>query len=320
MNIAAAVKHPPVMIERADLSSPILFASGRVTLGIRAGTVIRLGERVHAFDADTPVRIAGDLSPGQDYGVGLDEDGAPFAALAGAENPLLDVWLAGFHFAPGGCAVARGGGDTVPAINPYSLWDGEFRFDGPDPRGMTLVDLPGGRRIWVDIYLLGVDHHRNGTSRCGDTIADGRDLPMRPDGSGRFRKLDYAAATEIYAHHGKRLLGAEEFFAASYGVKERCSRDDEPTVTGSLDDGAERFISARGVFDATGTMWQWGTDGDPDDPRPSIFGGGWLFGDGAGSRYASLVVWPGSSVDVLSARGCGDHLSPDAARAEARAF
>ena len=164
--------------------------------------------------------------------------------------------------------------------------------------------------IWMDIYLLGVDHDKHGTSRSGALIADGDDLPNKPDGSGRYKHLDYATAVEIYKYHGKRLLTAEEFFAAAYGVKERCSRRDEPKQAGEMIDGAERFISRYGIFDATGTMWQWGTDGHPDDPRPSIFGGSWFDDSYAGSRYADLGHWDGYSSDSLSVRGASDHLNP----------
>lgn len=309
MNIAAAVKSSLVSIERADPASSILFVTGREGIGIRAGTVIQIGGRAHAFNDDLPISL-GIMTPGSDYGVGIADDGAPFAALVNKCNPLDGDWIGGFHFAPGGCAAARAGGDTTPAINPYSVWDVNFRFAGPDPRGMALVELDGGRRIWVDIYLPGVDHHVSGTSQRGATIADGRDLPMKPDGASRFKKFDYDAAVELFAHHGKRLLGAEEFFAAAYGVEERCSRDDDPIVTGALKDGAERFISQRGIFDIAGSMWQWGTDGDPGNPRPSFFGGSWIDGVDAGSRYANLGCWPVNSYENLSARGGGDHLNP----------
>ena len=100
----------------------------------------------------------------------------------------------------------------------------------------------------------------------------------------------------------------EEFFAAAFGVKERAARGVDPVRSGDVSD--PRFISRFGLFDATGTMWQWGTDGDPDDPRPSIFGGSWLDGGGAGSRCAGLGDWPGDSSGDLSARGRSDHLNP----------
>lgn len=40
--------------------------------------------------------------------------------------------------------------------------------------------------------------------------------------------------------------------------------------------------------------------------RPSIFGGSWINGDNAGSRYANLGYWPENSNENLSARGGDD--------------
>jgi RNA-directed DNA polymerase len=41
-------------------------------------------------------------------------------------------------------------------------------------------------------------------------------------------------------------------------------------------------------------------------PRPSIFGGSWINGSNAGSRYANLDNWPENSNDNLGARGRSD--------------
>lgn len=308
MTAAAAVKQHDISIGRTDTDLPILYIAGRDAIGIRGGTTIMIDGREHVFEKDTALSVAGTLVPGYDYGVGIHDDGRPFVTVVTPANPIDQGYIGGFHFAPSGNAEANAGGDGEPAINPNSRWDLGFRPACPDPRGMALVYLGGGRRVWADIYLLGVDH-RSGTSRCGVTIADGRDRPERIDRKGEYAKLDYPTAVEIFAHHGKRLLGAEEFFAATYGVKERCSRGEEPTKTGTLDEGAARFVSRFGLFDATGTMWQWGTDGHPEDPRPSLFGGSWIYGSDAGSRCAFLVFWPEDSYGSVSARGACDHLS-----------
>jgi hypothetical protein len=55
-------------------------------------------------------------------------------------------------------------------------------------------------------------------------------------------------------------------------------------------------------------MWVWGHDGHPDMPRASIFGGSWLNGGNAGSRYANVDYWPVFSYGHIGARGRGDHL------------
>jgi hypothetical protein len=307
MNIATTINSAPILIERAEPSSPILVVIGHDAVSIKAGTIITIGEGRHTFETDTPVDTSA-LAAGQDYAVCIGDGGKPVAIAAGREAGRDGVTFAGFHFASGGNATARAGGDEQPAINPCSCWDASFRPACADPRGMTLVEMVGGKRFWADIYLLGRDHLANGTSRCGAVIADGRDLPSKLDGDGRFAKLDYETAVAICAHHGKQLLGAEEFFAAAYGVTERAARDKDPGITGDVANGAARFISKWGLFDATGSMWQWGTDGDPDNPRPSIFGGSWWGDGGAGSRCAVLGYWAGYSDAYLSARGRSDHL------------
>lgn len=303
----AALKLTPIAVERADLAASIFAVTGRDSISIRAGSIVIIGASPHAFEQDTPVDC-GSLVPGQDYGIRIDAIGRLGAIPIGLDALADGVIFGGFHFAPSGNAAARSGGDGVAAINPLSCWDVGFRPACPDPRGMALVD----GRFWADIYLLNVDHLRNGTSHCGATIADGRDLPQAIGGQRKVKKLDYATAVEIYAHHGKQMLGAEEFFAAAYGVTERASRDDEPATTGDLAGDSKRFVSKSGLHDATGTMWQWGTDGDPDNPRASIFGGSWISGSVAGSRCAYLGCWPGSSNGSFSARGRSDHLKPAA--------
>jgi hypothetical protein len=227
--------------------------------------------------------------------------GATTIELRAAAATIDADVIGGFHFAPGGNAAAIAGGGEGPAINPCSLWDLNFRPACPDPRGMTLVDARAGK-FWCDIYLTAADHLA-GTSRFGVAIADGSDLPEQP-GGGRFERFDYAAACAVMKHHGKALLSVEEFFAAAYGVTERTARDGDPKITG-LD--APR-TSKWGLMQATGNMWVWGHDGRPDMPRASIFGGSWLGGDNAGSRYADVGHWPGGSDGSIGARGRGDHL------------
>lgn len=289
-------KHACVIVDRASASSAILFSAGAREVGIRAGAVIRIDGVEHKFASDTPV-VTDDLTPGRDYGVSIAEDGRPVAiAVEGWATPLEAGHFAGFHFAPGGCAQARAGGDAVPAINPFSLWDMDFRFAGSDPRGMALVDMPDGARFWADIYLLGVDHRAQGTSRCGVRIADGRSLD----------RLDFHDAAAILAAHGKRLLTYDEFRVAALGVTEKSAAGKRLEETGLDPDRTSRF----GLMQATGNRWVWATDGDLDDPSPSILGGSWILGDNAGSRCAGLGDWPDFSHEALSARGGGDHMQP----------
>jgi len=293
----APVKIPHAIV-RPVAGEPIFTVTKGDTIAIRPGAVV---DGI-AFHQETPVAWD-DPRVGADYAVMLI-DGRPTAVLCADGVPPEAI--GGFHNAPGWNAPARTGGRDVPRINPCSIWDAGFRPACPDPRGMALVEH-SGLRFWCDIYLLGREHLRDGTSRFGVEIADGDALPQALDGQGRTAKLDYPTATVIYAHHGKQLLGAEEFFAAAYGVKERSAAATEPDTTGLDAARTSRF----GIMQATGNMWVWGTDGDPDDPRPSIFGGSWLCGVLAGSRCAHLDFWPDSSSDDISARGRSDHLMPE---------
>lgn len=297
MNIAAAVPTSTSITRPSD--NRAILAVNSTTAGdhlvIRAGTAIRLDGRSVEFASDETVILPA-LTAGEDYGVKINADGKPFASLLGPENPIDAGWIAGFHYAPGGNATARAGGNDTPAINPSSIWDLGFRATCPDPRGMALVDADG-RRFWLDIYLLGVDHKRNGTSRCGVKTADGNSLD----------RLNYHDATAIMAWHGKRLPTYDEFRFAATGVTERSSADRHPITTGLDAARTSRF----GLMQATGNLWIWGTDGDPEDPRPSFFGGSWLHGARAGSRYACLDYWAGNSYGSISARGASDHLAPE---------
>ncbi len=234
---------------------------------------------------------------GSDYAVVLDEFGRTRLELADAINPLERGAFAGFHYALGSNASARAGGDSIPQINPHSFWDVGFRPSCKDPRGMVLVTLPGGCRVWVDIYLLNSSHADLGTSRSFETIADGASLDV----------LDYATAAKIVAEHGKRLMTYEEFYTAAHGVKERSSAPRDPKKTGLDAERTSRF----GLMQATGNMWIWGTDGDPDEQRPSIFGGSWVDGSDAGSRCADLGYWPENSGENIGVRAASDHLQPE---------
>ncbi|MGV1867176.1 MULTISPECIES: phage major tropism determinant [unclassified Rhizobium] len=287
--IPAAVSVTPL-----NTGAPILMVTGRSSLSIKAGTVIVINGKTSAFETDTPVRTI-EMTPARDYAVTIDSDGAPFIVDVADTNPLQAEFPAGFHFAPGGCAEARVGGDNIPAINPHSVWDLGFRPACADPRGMALVEADNCS-FWCDIYLLGVNHRHVGTSVFGAEIADGQSLDL----------LDYKTASAIYEGHGKRLLTYAEFHTAAYGVTERSSAPRDPKNTGLDASRTSRF----GLMQATGNLWVWGTDGDPDDLRPSIFGGSWFSGVNAGSRCADLDFWPENSKGSISARGACDHLAP----------
>lgn len=298
MNQHANVKEigGSVPLVKADPAAPVLKLLGPRALAIKGGTTFG----AHVLHADHDVAMP-ELVPGTDYAVVLEDEAIKVVALTA--STLADNVIGGFHFAPGGNASGRSGGDSTPQINPCSLWDRNFRPACPDPRGMALIDACG-RKFWADIYLLGTNHLTDGTSKHGAVIADGNDRPQTPDGN-YFKKLDYETALAVMKHHGKVLLSVEEFFAAAFGVTEKTVAPGEPERT-CLD--AAR-TSKFGLMQATGSMWVWGHDGDPDQPRASIFGGSWLSDDVAGSRRAGVAyLWPDDSGGDLGARGRGDHL------------
>jgi hypothetical protein len=292
-------KKPAPLLVKKEADLPALIVTGARTLSVRAGTRFA----AHTYAKQTPVKMPDELCAGADYVV--IAAARPKAVRALSIPAGLDV-LGGFHFAPGGNAIARTGGGTTPEINPCSLWDVDFRPSCPDPRGMTLVTTPHGK-FWCDIYLTGVDHLKNGTSAYDVTIADGKDRPIDPATGAPFARFDYATAVAVMKHHGKGLLGLDEYVHAFFGVTERSAVGKDPVKTGLDAARTSRF----GVMQATGNLWVWGHDGDPDQPRASLFGGNWWYDGVAGSRYAYVACnWPGDSCDGLGARGRSDHLQP----------
>jgi hypothetical protein len=294
------------ILARPNPADSIFRVEGRSSLFLRAGvTIADGGGPARTTETETEVEIPADArAPGSDFYVRL-EAGRPVAFRPIAADTA--GILGGFHFAPGGNAEARTGGDDVPAINPWSCWDAGFRPACPDPRGMALIVSPAlASPFWMDIYLLGVEHLKDGTSRHGVEIAHGSRLPVSPDGEGKARKLDFPTAQAIYAAHGKQLATYDEFRAAAFGVTERSSATRHPGKTALDAARTSRF----GIMQATGNVWVWGTDGDPGDPRASILGGSWFGGELAGSRHAGLVYWPENSDDDISARGRSDHPQP----------
>jgi hypothetical protein len=288
----------PILI-KADPHSPLLKVTGRDSLVIKAGTAFDGDE----FPEDLPVAMpTGGLEAGADYAVMMTPHGIPHAVklIIAPDSPHA---FAGFHFAPGGNAPARAGGDEIPAINPCSLWDLSFRPACPDPRGMALIEMRG-HKFWADIYLTGADHHINGTSRYGVTIADGDEPVFNPSANKKFSAFDYAAACAVVKHHGKGLLSFEEFAHAAFGVTEKTAIKRDPKITALDSPRTSKF----GLMQATGNLWVWGHDGDPDEPRASVLGGSWFHDGLAGSRDASVGFWADYSRGRLGARGRSDHL------------
>jgi len=290
----------PIKLKKLDTASPAFAVTGLSSIVIKAGLEIDAGTWGVTIDNETPVELV-DPVAGQDYAIVVNLAGEARALPYDDADPAATI--GGFHFAPGGNADARSGGDETPQINPYSVWDQNFRPSCLDPRGMALVD----GRFWADIYLLGVRHRESGTSRYAVKIADGYSPPQKLDSDAKFDRFTWFIANDVYAHHGKTLLSVIDFFDAAFGVTEETSAWDDPDGTG-LD--AAR-TSKWGLMQATGNMWTWGHDGDPDKPKAYILGGSWGNGSDAGSRASDWRYLPSFSNSFFGARGRSDHLNLD---------
>lgn len=318
---------------KADPTSVVFIKTGAGAASIKSGTRVAIGNIIVYFSTDTAITMPS-LTAGTDYAIWVKDDSTIQASSNFTSPPGAGNWrkIGGFHYAPGGNAAAQAGGDTTPAINPYSFWDLKFRPACPDPRGMTLV----ADSFWADIYLLGVDHLTNGTSKYNVGIADGSALTKIPtkfggNGTATYSSLNWWEANEVLQSWGKRSPTYDEFAALAYGTTEATSSggSDVPT-TGVSGTGAtnawNKFTSRWGVIQATGCMWIWGGE----------FGGGaasaaWtantggrgstyqmenavLFGGDAGSVSTSgsrASYWyysPAASLGSVGARGVCDHL------------
>jgi hypothetical protein len=216
------------------------------------------------------------------------------------------------------------GGNTTPAINPYSVWDIKFRPRCVDPRGMALV----AGRFWCDIYLTNTATDANGSSRYGLAICSGGVPPKIPaafggNGSTAYGEFNWWDANEVVASVGKRLLTTAEFQIAAYGTTEESSCGSDPGTTG-LQGGT--YTSKWGLFQATGCYWVWGLDlGGPysasswtqstgnrgqffDMPNAVLLGGNFGNGPDSGSRASNWEYAASISGGNIGARGCADHI------------
>lgn len=321
---------------KADPTTVAFTKTGAGTASIKAGTKVDVAGTVVMFVGATAITMPA-LTAGTDYAIWVKDDATIQATTNFSSAPGAGNWrkIGGFHYAPGGNAAAVAGGDTTPAINAYSLWDLKFRPACPDPRGMALV----ADSFWSDIYLLGVDHLTNGTSKYNVSIADGSAPPKIPtkfggDGSTAYSTLNWWEANEVLQSWGKRSPTYDEFAALAYGTTEATSSggSDVPT-TGVSGTGAtnawNKFTSRWGVIQATGCLWIWGgefgggaagaawtanTGGRGSTYQMEnavIFGGTWGSSTEPGSRCSSWLYSPTNSVNNLGARGVCDHLTLD---------
>lgn len=311
---------------KADSSAVAFTKTGNGTASVKAGTLVDVGGKMIAFAADTAITMP-TLTAGNDYAIWVNPDASIQATSSFTSPPVTGSRkIGGFHYAPGGHSGASGGGNSTPQINAYSMWDLKFRPACPDPRGMALV----ADGFWSDIYLLGVDHLTNGTSKYNVTIADGSSPPKIPtkfggNGSSAYGSLTWWEATEVLRHHGKRAPTYSEFAALAYGTTEATSIGSDP---GSTTWNAT-YISKWGMAQSSGNMWIWGdefgggaaaaawtanTGGRGSTYQMEnavIFGGSWDETSSSGSRCSGWNASPTYSSNSIGARGVCDHLQLD---------
>lgn len=320
---------------KADAFSPAFVKTGAGTVSVKAETSVVVAGTAVTFSAQTVITMP-TLTAGTDYAIYVCTDGSIRAdsswSYPTGYTTSNSLKIGGFHYAPGGNAAAVAGGDTTPAINAYSFWDLKFRPACPDPRGMALV----ADSFWSDIYLLGVDHLTNGTSKYNVSIADGSAPPKIPtkfggNGSTAYSTLNWWEANEVLQSWGKRSPTYDEFAALAYGTTEATSSggSDVPT-TGVSGTGATnawyKFTSRWGVIQATGCMWIWGgefgggaagagwtanTGGRGSTYQMEntvLFGSAWASTSYSGSRASSWSDSPTISTSSLGARGVCSHM------------
>lgn len=312
---------------KADPAAVAFAKTAAGAASIKAGTKVDVAGTLVQFAADTAITMP-TLTAGTDYAIWLKDDATIQASSSHTSAPGAGNWrkIGGFHYAPGGNAAAQAGGDTTPAINAYSLWDLKFRPACPDPRGMTLV----ADSFWTDIYLLGVDHLTNGTSKYNVTIADGSSPPKIPtkfggNGSTAYSTMNWWEANEVLQAYGKRSPSYDEFAALAYGTTEATSGGTDPVSTILRN----AYTSKWGVMLATGNLWIWGgefgggaagaawtanTGGRGSTYQMEnavLFGGNWGITSYSGSRASGWFISPAASNNDIGARGVCDHLILD---------
>ena len=316
-------------------SSPqvVLFEkTGAGTARTNQSLIIDVNRTTITVPALAPILMPA-LSAGTDYAIWCKPTGDLEATSNFIAPPVSNSrFIGGFHYAPGGNATARSGGNTTPQINEYSFYDLKFKPAVPDARGMTLV----AGSFWCDIYLTGVDAITNGSSRYNVAIARGTTPPKVPtmfggDGTLTYGSYTWFEAMELAQAFNKRCPTQQEFVALSYGTTEATASGgtDVPT-TGITGTGATSawniFTSKWGIIQSTGCVWVWGMDragpaaaaswnantegrgSEYNAPNASLFGARWDDGSNSGSRCSNWNNAASNSAAYIGSRFCCDHI------------
>ena len=321
------------LFTKADSNSVAFTKTGAGTAQIKAGTYVDVNGTLITFTSATSITMPS-LTAGTDYFIYVSTAGVIQAVAATgtwptavASPPANSRLIGGFHYALGGNAAARAGGDTTPTINEYSFWDLKWAPACDDPRGMTLVN----NKFWSDIYLLNRNPQTNGTSKYNVDIADGETggtttciIPTAFGGNGstRYSTHNWWNNAEVLSAFGKRPPTYSEFAALAFGTTEASSIGTDQ-VTTKLN---AAYTSKWGVMQSSGVMFVWGdefgggaagaswtanTEGRGSTYQMEnavIFGGGWFDSSSSGSRCSNWSLSPTFSNNGIGGRGVCDHV------------
>lgn len=331
INLGSTVASPMSrgQFRKEDPTVVLFTKTGQSTAQTQTALFVEVNGQTKSIVSGSTVTMPS-LIAGTDYAIWVTTSGTLQADASHTSPPSTNARkIGGFHYAPGGNATGTSGGDTTEQINQYSFWDLKFRPSCPDPRGMTLVS----DSFWADIYLCGVDHHTNGTSKYNVQIADAATPPkVSPkfggNGSTTYSDGHWWDFGEVMRSHGKRLPTYSEFAALAYGTTEASSRVTESATT-QMSTTDDNFTSKWGVIQATGCMYIWGNhfgggtaaaswDANTDG-RGSTYGienvarhgGYWGQGNASGSRNSIWTQGPDYSSSSIGGRGVCNHLIVD---------
>jgi len=315
------------IFRKADPAIVGFTKTGAFTVSTASILYIEVNGVLKTIASNTAVTMPASPTAGTDYEIWAKTDGTLESTINHTSPPTANARkVGGFHYAAGGHSGSAGGGNSTPQINQYSIWDLKFRPACPDPRGMALI----ADGFWADIYLLGVDHLTNGTSKYAVTIADGASPPKIPtkfggNGTTAYSSLTWWEGTEVLRAYGKRAPTYSEFAALAWGTTEASSIGTDPVTTS----WSNAYISKWGIVQATGCLWTWsdefgggaasaawvantgGRGSTYQMENAALFGGDWGGAANAGSRASSWSLAPTVSGNSFSMRGVCDHLQLD---------
>jgi hypothetical protein len=288
-------------------NAPFLIAPDKRRLLLKAGVSLSAGGAMFTAGEDTELEVeslldtGAALANGKDYYVFVcNEGGGEFAVKASLQKDAPDGYapenaarVGGFHTlcanAGTGLAYVFGGEEKAHPLDGYmagdilpaSVWCLNHRPHS-EPEGMVYIDTLD---FWCDIYMQ--------------------------SGSGANTKSAYQGAATVNRQYTdfvedqfcvkKSLLNDEEFAAAMLGSNEKTAISGRSTAGGHSDSAGRRMISAYGVEEGCGWLWQWlattaasggsgwttqsGNKGDfYGECYVLLAGGGWGDGAGCGSR------------------------------------